>query len=91
MPDPYDMAKQVEAAQRAAAKEAGGALGERPAFKSVSHALDFFDGHRFVASSKVYTEDPRVPEPPKKHIPSSCWQKQMTREQWTSQQLRISG
>jgi len=30
----------------------------------MGHALDFFDGHGRVASSSVYTENPRGPERP---------------------------
>ena len=59
MPDPYDGARQVEIKQR---KEEAEALQGRAPFVSASKSLDFFDGHKRVASSKAYTEDPRVPE-----------------------------
>ena len=61
MKDEYDLARQKESAERKSSAEA---LLGRPPFKTVSHAVDFFDGHNRVASSKVYTEDPRVPARP---------------------------
>jgi len=62
--DPYDLARQKESAERKANADA---LMGRPPFKTMSHALDFFDqpganGHARVSSSKMFTEDPRVPE-----------------------------
>lgn len=66
-PDPYDMPRQAEKAERALAREK---LAGRPPFKSGGHSLDFFDGHKSVAASKVYTEDPRIPEkPPEEKAP----------------------
>lgn len=59
--DPYDAARQKEQQQRQKDIEA---LQGRPAFKSMSRSLDFFDGKPKVASSQLYTEDPRVPERP---------------------------
>lgn len=61
-PDPYDSARQAEISER---KKGSEALQGRPPFSSASKSLDFFDGHKRVASSAVYTEDPRVPERPK--------------------------
>ena len=34
----------------------------RPPFRTVSHAVDFFDAKKGVASSAVFTEEPRVPD-----------------------------
>ena len=61
--DPYDAARKKEQEDRVKDIEA---LQGRPPFKSMSKAVDFFDGHGRVASSKAYTEDPRVPERPAK-------------------------
>jgi len=61
--DPYDMARQFENAERKFNNEA---IAGRPAFRTVSHSLDFFDHKKGVASSAVYTEEPRVPERPVK-------------------------
>ncbi|KAL1524763.1 hypothetical protein AB1Y20_019646 [Prymnesium parvum] len=60
-PDPYDMARQYERAERQYNQEQ---IAGRPPFKSVSHSVDFFDQKKGVAASSVYTEDPRVPERP---------------------------
>jgi len=58
--DEYDRARQKEQAER---KENVARTGERPAFKTMSSANDFFDQtHRAVSSSKVFTEDPRIPQ-----------------------------
>ena len=59
--DPYDLARQKEKADRQKDQEA---LQGRAPFKTMSHALDFFDAHGKVASSKVYTEDPIIPKKP---------------------------
>jgi hypothetical protein len=59
VPDPYDLARQKEMADRKAGAEM---MEGRAPFRSVSHACDFFDGCKGVASSKIYSEDPRVPE-----------------------------
>jgi len=71
-PDPYDLARQKESAERKANAEA--LLGRAP-FKSMSHAVDFFDGHGRVASSKTYTEDPRIPERPPAPKPEASEQR----------------
>ena len=59
--DEYDLARQKESSERKASAES--LLGRAP-FKTVSHALDFFDAHNRVASSKLFTEDPRIPARP---------------------------
>lgn len=59
--DPYDLARQAERQERKFNMEA---IAGRPAFKTVSHSVDFFDGKRTVAASAVYTEEPRMPERP---------------------------
>lgn len=59
MSDPYDLAQKKERADRQAA--AATMEGKAP-FKTMTHALDFFDSWPRVASSKVWTEEPRVPE-----------------------------
>jgi len=61
--DPYDLARQKEQADRKAGADA---LLGRPPFKTMSHAVDFFDGKPRVASSTIFTEDPRLPERPAK-------------------------
>jgi len=61
-PDPYDLPRQREIAERKANSEA---LQGRPAFKQMSHSLDFFDTHKEharVATSKIFTEDPIIPK-----------------------------
>jgi len=60
--DPYDLARQKEQADRKASSEA---LLGRPPFLSMRHAVDFFDGKAHLASSEVFTENPRLPEKPK--------------------------
>jgi len=58
--DPYDLPRQQEIAER---KHNAVLIGERAAFKGMSSANDFFDQkHRTVASSKVFTEEPRIKE-----------------------------
>jgi len=57
--DPYDMARQYENAERKFNNEA---IAGRPPFRTVSHSLDFFDHKKGVASSAVFTEEPRIPE-----------------------------
>uniref|UniRef100_A0A7S3BTE4 Cilia-and flagella-associated protein 96 n=1 Tax=Haptolina ericina TaxID=156174 RepID=A0A7S3BTE4_9EUKA len=57
--DPYDAARQYEKRERMLNEEAS--LG-RPPFRTVSHAVDFFDAKKGVASSAVFTEEPRVPD-----------------------------
>ena len=59
--DPYDLARQKESTER---KENHEQLMGRPPFKTMSHSVDFFDAHGRVASSKVYTEEPRIPPRP---------------------------
>jgi len=62
--DPYDLARQKEREMHKAGQEA--MLG-RPAYKTMSHAVDFFDQKSYkCASSMVFTEEPRVPERPPK-------------------------
>jgi len=61
--DPYDMARQYENAERKFNQEA---VAGRPPFRTVSHSLDFFDAKKGVASSQIFTEEPRMPDKPKK-------------------------
>ena len=62
-PDPYDLARQYERAERAFNKER---LASRPAYKTMSHSLDFFDGYKSVASRKILEpqEQPEKPATP---------------------------
>jgi len=55
--DPYDLARQKESSER---KANAAAMEGRPAFKTMSHSLDFFDSQARVSSSKIWTEDPIV-------------------------------
>jgi len=59
--DPYDLARQKEQADRKAGTDK---LLGRPPFLSMRHAVDFFDGKPHLASSEVFTENPRIPEKP---------------------------
>uniref|UniRef100_A0A7S4C2H8 Cilia-and flagella-associated protein 96 n=1 Tax=Chrysotila carterae TaxID=13221 RepID=A0A7S4C2H8_CHRCT len=56
--DEYNRAHAAEQAQRKHHEEMRGG---RPPFRAMSRSLDFFDSHKSVAASKVYTEDPPVP------------------------------
>lgn len=57
--DEYDRAHKLEQAERK--KHEAARLGRAP-FRTMSRSLDFFDSHKSVSSSKIYTEDPRMPE-----------------------------
>mmetsp|Transcript_2792 Transcript_2792/g.7807 ORF Transcript_2792/g.7807 Transcript_2792/m.7807 type:complete len:334 (-) Transcript_2792:359-1360(-) len=67
--DPYDNSRQKE---REMAKADAEAIAGRPAYKTMDKSLDFFDSHRRVAASKVYMEEPRVPERPPKESPGKA-------------------
>ena len=59
--DPLSAQMEAAVAER---KRHDEACSGRPAFKSMSRNLDFFDQMGKVASSRVYTEEPRCPERP---------------------------
>ena len=62
--DPYDAARLKEKEMMAKDTEA---IAGRPAYKTMSHSVDFFDQPTYTcASSAIFTENPRLPERPPK-------------------------
>ena len=60
-PEPYDLARQFERAERQFKKEL---LADKKPYRTMGHSLDFFDGQKSVAAPKSLTEDPRMPDKP---------------------------
>ena len=69
-PDPYDRPREFEKAERLHLQKM---LDGRAPYRTMGHAVDFFDAEAHVAASRIYREEPRMPEkvPPPEPEPVS--------------------